>query len=422
MQQSYQEEKTLRQPLGDDEPLFFMHIPKTAGLSLISILDQRYVNDEICPLHDSYQKFLAYSAEEKARFLFVRGHFPYSLKDQLPRPPRLLTFLRDPTARVISAVNQLRRNEQQGDSFFKEQIGDMPLDEFLRHPVFGPVVRNVAVKYLNDIIGRDSERKKTMSLSLAKERLETFDVIGLVEQFDQSLELLAYTLGFPPILDSPRVNVDPNRSRRQAEIKQSTLDYIAETNRDEIELYEYGKKLFEQRVAQMKSEQTRAVLLSSAVPTDHVRFDFRFVDPGRGWYPAERHPAYGIVRWSGPSTTSFLRFNLSAGKSYQIRIKVIRAIARDVLNSLQITVNNHKIDLKMQRESQNSGFIFTGTIPAMAIPEDGETLIQLDVNRTVSPVDKDWKRVLKEKLGRPVNLDERLLGLLYNWIEIQPSS
>ncbi len=398
----------------EDETLFFMHIPKTAGMSLISILDQRYTVDEICPLHDSYQKFLTYTMEERARFRFIRGHFPYSLKDQLPRPPRLLTFLRHPVARVLSAVNQHRRLEQQGASFFEQRIGDISLEEFVQHPRFGRAVQNVAVKYLNDILGYQSEQRKSLSLGLAKERLETFDVIGLVEQFEQSLELLAYTFGFPPILEVPYENVDPQRASRQAEVKQSTLDYIAETNREEMELYEYAQKLFQERLEHMRAEKAQADdIAASSKPSElptSVFFDFRRVNPGRGWHVGEVHPIYGVLRWSGSSSVSYLEFTISGKTDLIIRFRIVNAIASDVLKSLRLEVNGKTLPLK-KRKDGTMGWLFEGYIPFSLTQRSPQVLcLKFHVSRTERPVSD----VVDGQ-------ETRSLGLCYNWLHIYPA-
>ncbi len=400
----------LANPLHEDETLFFMHIPKAAGMSLISILDQRYTADEICPLHDSYRKFLAYTPEERARFRFIRGHFPYSLKDQLPRPPRLLTFLRHPVARVLSAVNQHRRNEQQGVSFFEQLIGDISLEEFLRHPRFGEAVQNVAVKYLNDILMLGYKQRKPLSLELAKERLETFDVIGLVEEFEQSLELLAYTFGFPPILEVPYVNVDPQRASRQAEVKQNILDYIAETNREEMELYEYAQKLFRERVKRMRAEQAQEK--RKTIPENlstAVFFDFRRVNPGRGWHVGEVHPVYGVIRWSGSAPVSHLEFPILAKTDLIARFRIVNAAAPDILESLSVEVNGEKIHLI--RRHEKNGWLFEGYIPLAVVQRSPEMLyLKFSISRTV--------RLGNNTTGEQ---DERSLGLCYHWLHIYPA-
>ena len=426
------EQKILHKRLLDDEQLFFMHIPKTAGLSLIALLDQHYVDDEICPVHEGYRKFLEYSPEERGLFKFIRGHFPYKLVDVLPRLPRLITFLRDPVKRTLSAISQHKRNEEQGISYFEEKIGHLDIDQFLNHPAFGISVPNVSVKYLNDILGRLSQEKKVMSLARAKERLETFDVIGFTEKFDESLAVLSHTFGFLPILYFPRINVDPSRSAN-TQIGQNVLDRIAEINRDEIELYEYGMKLFRKRLNQMEVEKAK-----DRVPEisreSFVRFDFNRVDPGRGWYPAEKNMKHGIVRWSGPQTSSHLNFWVMPNKSYKIRFRVVKAVASDVINNLSLTVNRQKIPLSKQSD-RKGGYIFEGRI-SNEVTTSGNIELIFDVNRTVSlttirdittRLSDLWRR-MGFRLRRPrINtiyiLDEqeyREGGLLYNWLEIVP--
>ncbi|RPH61807.1 MAG: hypothetical protein EHM81_03500 [Chloroflexi bacterium] len=427
-------------PLRVTEQLYFMHIPKCAGMSLIAVLDQYFTIDEICPLHDTFKNFQAYTPEQMAAFRFIRGHFPYKLIDLLPGRPRTLTILRHPVKRVISAIAQHRRLEEQGVPFFKESVLNLSTEEFMKHPTFGKAVSNVSVKYLNDVVG---PAKDPISLSRAKERLESFDVIGLVEQFDDSLNLLSHTFGFEPIAEAKEVNVDPKRSSK-SEIHQYVLDLIVEMNKEEIELYEFGVQLFRERLAQMKAEQAQpTALITIPAPT---RLDFHQVSPGQGWYSGLKHPKYGVLRWSGPETTSYLRIPLKA-REHTLRFKVLKAIAPEILKSLVVEVNGSVIPLKTHWGGEIGSVIVEGKIPGSVINPAGKTTISFKVSRTL-PFKSLASRLLyrsKQRIpaiednqwvGRFFPLEQfhfrysrlktstidnsQRVGLLYQWIEIRP--
>ena len=422
---------TLKKPLLEEEQLFFMHIPKTAGTSLITLLDQLFLAEEICPIHEGYKNFLSFSSGERNRFKFIRGHFPYKLMLDLKHSPRTITFLRDPIDRTLSAMNHHYRLEKQGMSYFSETIGDISFAEFLEHPEFGKAVSNVALEYLNDMIGKHPH--KTPSLSLAKERLETFDVIGVLEQLNKSLELMAYTFAFSPIVYMPFANVAPNRSRR-SRIDQEIIDRIIELNRDEIELYEYALKLIEERSARMEDEQLQESSPTPAKTSPRNRvFNFERVDPGRGWHIGKKSSKHGITRWSGPETTSYLNFHLTADRAYAVRFRVLRAAAPDILESLSLEVNGKKIPLKIYPDGNQGAVIFEGKIPKKILSSDSYAELAFKVNRTIEYKQiqnlgiclyeigqKIVRRLLKNRNFAINKVEYHQIGLLYHWLQIYP--
>jgi len=402
----------LPQALRKDEQLYFMHIPKTAGTSLIAVLDQHFTNDEICPLDRGTRKtYQSLPEEDRSRFKFIRGHFPYSLINDLDHP-RTITFLRDPVKRTLSAIKHHYRLEEQGEPSFKDIIlKDMPMEDFVAHPVLGNFVVNKANKYLNDMLVRRPLDAPPPDLGLAKKRLETFEFIGITERFEESLQLLSYTFGFPPIKEFPVLQANPE-GEKQRKASKEMLDQLTEMNHDEIELYEYGMQLFEERLAAMRANPAQGVMAQpESPPAGSIFFDFRRVDPGRGWHVGEAHPLYGVLRWSGPGTESQLKFRLQTERAYKIRFRVIRAIAPQVLESLAFEVNGKRVPLSMHPEEKQGSVIFEGELPASALKQSPEaTIFTFKVAQTHYP-----------KEFNPKNKDVRQLGLCYNWLHVYPA-
>jgi hypothetical protein len=108
--------KSVKQPLHEDEQLFYLHIPKCAGLTFIGIMDSRYTRDEICPVHRFFADLKAQiPVDELAKYKFIRGHFPYDLVHLLPRKPRMITFLRHPVTHLLSTLDHLQRIEKKDE-------------------------------------------------------------------------------------------------------------------------------------------------------------------------------------------------------------------------------------------------------------------------------------------------------------------
>jgi len=392
-----------------------MHIAKTAGTSLIAILDQRFTVNEICPLDRATRgQFLeSFSEDERHSYKFIRGHFPYSVKDDL-KSPRLITFLRDPVERTLSEISHLKRMELQGLKYIDESIKDLSLEAFIKHPIVGSHVVNRTTKYLNDfksVITVVVPPEPKPDLNLAKQRLETFHFIGITERFSDSLELLSYIFGFPAINNFPILQVSPNREKRQ-DIPQNIIDQIEEMNRDEIELYQFGLKIFEEQLDRMKVEKRSQKPYDPSIkykPT--VEINFNRVDPGQGWYTGESNPKYGTIRWSGPETESRLYLPLDPGRDLMIRFRILQSVSPDVLESLVLEVNGHRIELAKRPEGNQGAMILEGLIPRAAIKHENDlSALIFRVGKTHRPGEFN-----------PRNTDVRQLGLCYNWLHIYPA-
>lgn len=400
-----------------NDQLFFMHIPKTAGTTFVNILEQLYTVDDICPPYEGLSQLIKnYTPQQLTNFKLIRGHFPYELLKHLNSEPRLVTFLRHPIQRTISAFNHLKRWDiPQEKSFydnardFAKQTQNISLDELMKETELANHIRNKTQKFLVGKLGR-ANANLPLDLEQAKERLAGFEFIGVTEHFDESLALFLYTFNLPEMISYKTYNVAPNKSSK-TEISQNVLDYLAEINQDEIELYEYGLSIFKNRLAQMREEKKNEVKvfeLHSHKKQRNVQFDFSHVYPGQGWYVGEPHPQYSLVRWSGPTPTSRLFFSLDSQYDYRIRFRVIATLATEILQSLTLSVNDSIISLTHKPDGEDGQVIFEGTINNDILDEQQMmTTFTFEVNKTISPSEIDDQ-----------NDDPRLLGLCYQWLHI----
>ena len=92
--------------LSDDDVLYYLHIPKTAGTSLITILDGYFKNQEVLRLH-AWKYLLPKMPLDFSKFRFVRGHYGYGFYRLLPKKPIYLTVLRDPKDVIVSSYKMI---------------------------------------------------------------------------------------------------------------------------------------------------------------------------------------------------------------------------------------------------------------------------------------------------------------------------
>src|SRR5687768_10206319 len=126
-------------PLKSDDQFFFMHIPKTAGTTLMQIIEQQFDEKEIARF--SYHPFLL--LERPPSFFtehrYFHGHIEYNVMCSfLARPPVTMTMLREPVARYLShfeyyqraSLNELPLTSPENKSQFQQTS----LERFISDP------------------------------------------------------------------------------------------------------------------------------------------------------------------------------------------------------------------------------------------------------------------------------------------------
>ena len=78
------------------------------------------------------------------------------------------------------------------------------------------------------------------TLETAKRNLDAFTVAGLVERFDESVDLMQRLLGWTARTTTPTLNVTPERREPPAD----ALTTLLQRNRLDLELYEFAAERF----------------------------------------------------------------------------------------------------------------------------------------------------------------------------------
>lgn len=256
----------LRIDLKPDDVLLYIHIPKTGGTSLISILEEKFTQDEILPLHSPIQEdyFWSFSQRELQGFRFVRGHYrvgPYDrhIYKHVVQNPLCITLLRDPVERIISEYRHISRTSHH--PLHEDLVSqDRPLRAFLTQPSFrGWIEDRQARQIFGFFPGWPWDPSKPRSISdeallvFAKQRLEQFAFVGLMERFEESVQLLCYIFGWEPPARIPRLNVATDSFARES-LDPDILNLTEEKTRLDRALYRHAQMLFEKRLVQMTAE------------------------------------------------------------------------------------------------------------------------------------------------------------------------
>jgi hypothetical protein len=231
--------------------LYFMHIPKTAGTSVDSMIRQRFDPAKTNPTFD-VMKLMQTPASELRQWDYVSGHleFGYYLPQLMGRPVRTLVFVREPRALVLSLYNQAtaETNDPMHD-YIARHCPD--LESFLYDRTMSAYIANFQTRYLAQaerrfnttlvaqarqcdstrlselmldacIKQRDSKRSDAKILSIALKRLRSCWLVGLTERLDESMDALARRMNWPAFPPAPRLN----RSRHHRRVEDLTPSLV----------------------------------------------------------------------------------------------------------------------------------------------------------------------------------------------------
>ncbi len=240
-----------------DDCLVFVHIPKSAGHTMNSVLRRQYKRSETIDfntLEKGLDGFANVPVDERTRARLVRGHVHYGIHRWLPREARYITVLRDPIQRVLSLYSYVRR-EPRHPLHDRLAVSGAGLEEFVETGMDRTQVENGQTRQIAGIQDQDPTPD---DLKAALSNLRKFVVVGLMEQFDESLILMKRMLGWrtPYYV---RQNVGGGDAAGTRAVSSHALELIRQRNDLDLALYSEARLLFQDLVARQDESFSREV-------------------------------------------------------------------------------------------------------------------------------------------------------------------
>jgi hypothetical protein len=367
--------------------LFFMHLPKTAGMALRVFLGNQYPLDRVMPAND-WRELLSIELTDLKKYDLFQGHFSCGLLDLLPADVTPITFLREPVARTISHLKHLRRDPSFSPMAYELAAG-RGLEELVRDDRIIKLCCNVQASLLcNYIPGEtilaglrgDAAAGRTPNpdafaapadLAEAEESLARFGFVGLVEDFQEDILRLSMELGLHPPHPLPRRNFDPEGATDPNALDPETLAIIRQRNAIDIALYEAVKRRAATRPPVTQSDIGWNLLAYGIYQpiAEPAEFEMEGPIPGSNWYACERAET-GSHRWTGPLAETTLELPLAPAFDFEISMHVMI----DKLGDLAVHVGDAELPIRAD-SSQGRMHRIAFWVPAELVEANGLTTL-----------------------------------------------
>jgi len=165
--------------------------------------------------------------KQKNRIKVIYGHQVfYGIHQYFDRPPRYITFLRNPVDRIFSLYNAYRRRTEKGlrivkwmEPAFRDSEIPPSFEEWLS-PKLRSMTTEICAGFLR--IKKNSQRNLPSLLIQAKMILEKFYFVGITEQFDDEAPYLYHEIGIRRFFKNRNVTQKNYASRNNRALREKT--------------------------------------------------------------------------------------------------------------------------------------------------------------------------------------------------------
>jgi len=281
-------------------PAYFVHVPKTGGITLGRFLEDAYLPWDRVRLNPPVMRRV--SLEQFRRFRFYHSfHQGRQLLEMTGRSDLLtITMVRDPVERAVSQMLYLQRVVREIPHTFTPEylasvalIVNASLEDCVDHEAFAKAcdsqIRTLGV--MEDYTplfkgspdassGRSVLRPYPLPplmdvddtsqlLANAKRWLSEIDVVGTTEQYRESVLMVSDLLGIPTPIHLPMLNANPGRGKTASHYRErlspKLVAQLEELTAADQELYAFAVERFREQWSRYQSRPRRAYSISAHV-------------------------------------------------------------------------------------------------------------------------------------------------------------
>jgi hypothetical protein len=220
----------------------------------------------------------------------------------------------------------------------------------------------------------------TPSLAKALRVLGTYDVVGLMDRFEESLLAISERFGFLPPEVMPGLNkaldgIDPDRA-----LSEQDIAHIEGYLTDDLELYRVAAERLHASTADRSS--MLAGLFSKGIIRQvdgPLELDLGRPFPGSGWYAPERQGDH-LVRWSGPASRAMLYLPIDRDRRRSLQIAVVKPA---FVPGVHIYLDADRAEPRVTQDGQV--LRLEVDVPEQSAPERPWTTITVDTMHASTP-------------------------------------
>lgn len=407
-----------------DTKVLFHHIPKTAGTTLISYLEQEYGVDEIYPkgffgkpARSVRESDVLHQKQRLESFNLIHGHFETVAFSVLHPSYFVFTFLREPYSRFLSLLADWQTKSEESLSQAPEEdrataikAREWPLHKFVgsgEWPIY-PLFDNGQVRLLSGAM--ETKQLSEKHLEQAIKFIDSTNFVGITEQFNVSLKLLNQMLERGELGELESLNHSKKDKQKLDTLSFEDRLALYECNKWDIELYRYAVQKLGGTVNSSfsKAKTVKGIARhQKVIPPEQVSITMNQGFSGTGWHVREGLDTGRPWRWTGPSKESSLRFYLTPSKDSEIKIHVVSVIDIKILENVNVYLNGFALKLSFAEEVGEH--IIRAPASKRLFFSEEENTIEISVPFTISHFEV-----------QPETQDKRQKGLAVTEISIQP--